>query len=153
MGRESPITAICALTGFVSADVYTRQRSTTFDPCTGGGKQMTRETQLTMGDADFSRANLQYLLCARDLARDNPERAAVLLGVPDALVQLLAELDPAVLVAVTEVKAPLLVLRQEPWWWDRLFTALQTGRPDELRAVLEQAGLVVANGGPQGTRA
>ncbi len=114
---------------------------------------MTRETQLAMGDADFSRVNLQYLICARDLAREFPERAAVLLGAPDALVQLLAELDPAALVAVIEVKAPLLVLRQEPWWWDRLFTALQAGRPDEIQAVLEQAGLIVANGGLRGTGA
>ena len=55
--------------------------------------------------------------------------------------------------AVTEVKAPLLVLRQEPWWWERLFTALQAGGPDELRAVLEQAGLMVAKGGPRGSDA
>ena len=114
---------------------------------------MAGEMHLTMGDIDFSRANLQYLICARDLARAFPESAAVLLGVPEDLVRRLAELDSAVLVAVTEVRAPLLVLRQEPWWWDRLFTALQAGGPDELRAVLEQAGLVVANGGPRGTRA
>ena len=76
-----------------------------------------------------------------------------MLGTPDTLVQLLAELDPAALVAVTEVKAPLLVLRQEPWWWGRLFTALQAGRQDELRAVLEQAGLMVACGGPRGSDA
>jgi hypothetical protein len=114
---------------------------------------MAGETRLAMGDIDFSRANLQYLICARDLARDYPERAAVLLGAPDALVQLLAELDPAALVAVTEVKAPLLVLRQEPWWWERLFTALQADCPDELRAVLEQAGLIVASGETRGSRA
>ena len=109
--------------------------------------------QPTMQDIDFSRVNLQYLICARDLARDYPERAAVLLGAPDALVQRLAELDPAALVAVTEVKAPLLVLRQEPWWWHRLFTALQAGRPDEIRAVLDQAGLLVASEGPRGSGA
>jgi hypothetical protein len=114
---------------------------------------MAREMRLAMGDIDFSRANLQYLICARDLARDYPERAGVLLGASDALVQLLAELDPAALVAVTEVKAPLLVLRQEPWWWERLFTALQAGCPDELRAVLEQAGLIVATGGTRDSRA
>jgi hypothetical protein len=108
---------------------------------------------LTMRDIDFSRVNLQYLICARDLARDYPERAAMLLGVPDDLVQLLAELDAAVLGAVTEVRAPLLILRQEPWWWERLFTALHAGGPDELRAVLEQAGLLIAGGAARGTSA
>jgi hypothetical protein len=65
-------------------------------------------------------------------------------------VRLLAELDPAALVAVTEVKAPLLMLRQEFWWWNRLFMALRTGQPDELRAVLEQAGLMIADGRSRG---
>jgi hypothetical protein len=114
---------------------------------------MAGEMRLTIGDIDFSRVNLQYLICARDLARVDPERATVLLGVPDDLVQLLAELEPAALVAVTEVRVPLLVLRQEPWWWHRLFTALQADRPDELRAVLEQAGLMVAGEGPRGNGA
>ena len=114
---------------------------------------MAGEMQRKIGDIDFSRVNLQYLICARDLARVDPERTTVLLGVPDDLVQLLAELDAAVLGAVTEVRVPLLVLRQEPWWWHRLFTALQAGRADELHAVLEQAGLMVASEGPRGTGA
>ena len=105
---------------------------------------------MAMADIDFSRVNLQYLICARDLARSYPERAAVLLGATDDLVRLLAELDPAALVAVTAVKAPLLMLRQEFWWWNRLFTALQTGCPDELRAVLDQVGLIVPHGGSRG---
>jgi hypothetical protein len=109
--------------------------------------------QPTMRDIDFSRVNPQYLICARDLARDFPERAAVLLGVADHLVRQLVELEPAVLVALTEVKAPLLVLRQEPWWWQRLFTALQAGRPEELGTVLEQAGPMVASEGPRETGA
>jgi len=106
-----------------------------------------------MGDIDFSRVNLQYLIGARDLARGYPERAPLLLGTTDTLARLLAELDPAALVAVADVKAPLLVLRQEPWWWHRLFTALQSGGPDEVRAVLDQAGLIVANGAAPGTAA
>ena len=105
---------------------------------------------MAMADIDFSRVNLQYLICARDLARSYPERAAVLLSATDPLVRLLAELDPAALVAVTEVKAPLLMLRQEFWWWNRLFIALRTGQPDELRAVLEQAGLMIADRGSRG---
>ena len=114
---------------------------------------MAGEMALTMRDIDFSRVNLQYLICARDLARDYPERAAMLLGVPDDLVELLVELEPAALVAVTEVRAPLLILRQEPWWWHRFFTALQAGRLEELGAVLEQAGLLIAGGAARGTSA
>jgi hypothetical protein len=99
-----------------------------------------------MRDIDFSRVNLQYLICARDLARAYPERAALLLGVPDALSKSLAELGAEDLAAVTQIKAPLLILRQEPWWWNRLFTALRSDQPEELQAVLDQAGLIVVNG-------
>ena len=99
-----------------------------------------------MRHIDFSRVNLHYLICARDLARASPARAAVLLGAPEALGQLLAQLDPEALAAVAEIKAPLLILRQEPWWWRRLFAALRTGRPEEVQTVLEQAGLIIANG-------
>ncbi len=108
------------------------------------------ETPCPMGDVDFSRVNLQYLICARDLARDYPKRAAVLLGVSEEIGELLATLDAEALVAVTQIKAPLLIPCQEPWWWKRLLTALQSGGPDELRAVLEQAGLMVAKDGPRG---
>ena len=116
-----------------------------------GSEPVAGEMELTMRDIDFSRVNLQYLISARDLAREFPQRASLLLGVSDDLTQLLAGFDPAALVAVIEVKAPLLVLRQEPWWWKRLFAALRDGRPDELGTVLEQAGLIVAIGGPPGS--
>ena len=99
-----------------------------------------------MSNIDFSRVNLHYLICARDLARASPARAGVLLGAPDALGQLLAQLDPEALAAVAEIKAPLLILRQEPWWWKRLFAALRTGRQGEVQTVLEQASLIIANG-------
>ncbi len=99
-----------------------------------------------MRNIDFSRVNLHYLICARDLARASPARAGVLLGVSDALGQALAQLDPEALAAVAEIKAPLLILRQEPWWWKRLFAALRMGRPDEVQTVLEQAGLIIASG-------
>jgi hypothetical protein len=111
---------------------------------------MSEEMPLAMGDVDFSRANLQYLISARDLARAYPQRAAVLLGVPDALGQRLAALNAEALAGVVAVRAPLLIPRQAPWWWERLFTALQDGRPEELRAVLGQAGLLVAAGTPPG---
>jgi hypothetical protein len=145
--------AIGASTDAVSAGEGIRQQGAVSPTCAAGSKPLAGEMALTMREIDFSRVNLQYLIGARDLARDWPESAAVLLGVPDDLVQLLAALDAAVLVAVTEVKAPLLVLRQEPWWWHRLFTALQAGRPEELEAVLEQAGLLVAGGAARGTSA
>ena len=137
----------------MSADDGTRQQGADSPTCAVGSEPVAGEMQLTMRDIDFSRVNLQYLISARDLARRFPERASLLLGVSDDLTQLLAGLDPAALVAVIEVKAPLLVLRQEPWWWKRLFAALQAGRPDELGAVLEQAGLVVASAGPPGPHA
>jgi hypothetical protein len=112
---------------------------------------MAGEMRLTIGDIDFSRVNLRYLICARGLARVDPERATVLLRLPVDLVRRLAELDAAVLVAVTGARALPLIPRQEPWWWDRLFSALQAGRQDEIRAVLEQAGLMVAGEGPRET--
>ena len=137
----------------VSADASARQQGAVSLTCAAGGEPLAGEMQPTMREIDFSRVNLQYLICARDLAREFPQRAGVLLGAPEDIVALLVELEPAALVAVTEVKAPLLVLRQEAWWWQRLFTALQAGRPDELRAVLEQAGLLVASADPRGTSA
>jgi len=95
-------------------------------------------------DVDFSRVNLQYLICVRDLARQTPERVPLMLGVGDPLGRLLAELSAEQLADVTRIKAPLLIPRQEPWWWERLFTALQGGRMEEVHAVLEHAGLIVA---------
>jgi len=145
--------AIGASTDAVSAHDGTRQQGAVSLTCAAGGEPLAGEMQLGLRDIDFSRVNLQYLICARDLAREFPERAAVLLGVPEDLVQFLAELESAALVAVTEISAPLLILRQEPWWWHRLFTALQADRPDELGAVLEQAGLLVAGGAPRGPSA
>jgi hypothetical protein len=102
--------------------------------------------QYPMTDVDFSRVNLEYLICARDLARGYPERAPLLLGVPDPLGAALGTLSAEALSAVTQIKAPLLIPRQEPWWWSRLFESLRTGGEDELHAVLEQAGLIVAAG-------
>jgi hypothetical protein len=147
------MTAPSASAAIMSTDDGTRQQGVGSPTCPVGSEPVAGEMELTMRDIDFSRVNLQYLISARDLARRFPERASLLLGVSDDLTQLLAGLDPAALVTVIEVKAPLLVLHQEPWWWKRLFAALQVGRPDELGAVLEQAGLVVASGGPPGPQA
>ena len=139
-----------APTDTVSAHDGSRQREAAIRGGVAGSELMSGEKQLAMGDIDFSRLNLQYLISARDLARDYPERAAVLLGVSDALAQRLAELSADSLAAVVAIKAPLLIPRQEPWWWERLFSALQAGRPEELRCVLQQAGLLVASARPSG---
>jgi hypothetical protein len=88
---------IDASTEAASAHDGTRQRGAATPRCAAGSEPTAGEMRLTIGDIDFSRVNLQYLICARDLARVDLERTTVLLGVPDDLVQLLAELDAAVL--------------------------------------------------------
>lgn len=92
---------------------------------------------------DFSKLNLAYLLHARDLAQKDPELVAALLGVSSELTHLLADVTPDELVHITQIRSPLLVLRQDPWWWQRLFRALRDGRQDELKVVIEHASLVV----------
>ena len=135
-----------ASTGLVSTDEGAQHSGSASARCATGREPLAGETEAVMRNVDFSRVNLHYLICARDLARASPARAGVLLGVSDALGQSLAQLDPEALAAVAEIKAPLLILRQEPWWWKRLFAALRTGRPGEVQTVLEQAGLIIANG-------
>jgi len=54
----------------VSVDEGTRQRGAASSKCAAGRQPKAGETRRAMGDIDFSRVNLQYLLCARDLARD-----------------------------------------------------------------------------------
>ena len=90
--------AIGASTDVMSADDGARQQGAVSPRCAPGSEPVAGEMQPAMEDIDFSRVNLQYLICARDLVRDYPERAAVLLGAPDDIVQLLADLDAAMLV-------------------------------------------------------
>jgi len=92
------MTAPSASSDIMSADDGTRQQGADSPTCAVGSEPVAGEMQLTMRDIDFSRANLQYLISARDLARKCPQRAALLLSASDELVQLLAELDPAALV-------------------------------------------------------
>jgi len=68
--------AIGASTDMMSADDGTRQHGAGSPMCAAGSEPMAGEMQLTMGDIDFSRVNLQYLICARDLARALPKRAS-----------------------------------------------------------------------------
>lgn len=93
--------------------------------------------------ADFSAVNLQYLIQARDLARVDQERVAVLLGLSESLAELLAHVTPEELAQLPAIKVPLVAPRLEPWWWSRLLNALRDGEPDEVKAVLEHLGLLL----------
>lgn len=93
-------------------------------------------------EIDFSRVNLEYLMRARDLARNDIEVTAALLGIPLELARLFAEVTPEELVQVIEIKVPLLLPRQEPWWWQRLLRALREGRTEELKTIIEHASLM-----------
>lgn len=91
---------------------------------------------------DFSHVNLEYLIQARDLAERDAELAATLLGIPVEMARLLADLTPQELTYVAIIKPPLLIPRQETWWWSRLFTAIREGRMEELAAIVEHASLI-----------
>jgi len=92
---------------------------------------------------DFSSINLQYLIHVRDIAREDPEVAAPLLGMPPELATLLAQAPGEYLTKIAEVKVPLVAARGDAVWWYRLFTALAEENPEEIDAVLKAASLVV----------
>ena len=91
---------------------------------------------------DFSEVNLAYLIQARDLAKRDPELVATMLGMPDDMARLLAGLTPKEVAHISLIKQPLLVPRQEAWWWSRLFTAVREGRTEEIEAIMEHAPLI-----------
>ncbi len=95
-----------------------------------------------MADCDFSHVNLEYLIQARDLARQNPRASALLLDIPETLACRLAGVTPAGLAQITEFKPPLVSPRLEEWWWERLLLALTEGAPGELQVILEHAGML-----------
>ncbi len=97
---------------------------------------------MTVMDIDFSQANLQYLIQARDLARQDPIRAALLLELPEELVNVFNALTPHQLAQVAHFRSPLLVPRREAWWWSRLFAAVRDGRQAEIDAILEHTILL-----------
>ncbi len=99
-------------------------------------------------DFDFSSVNLQYLLRARDIAREDPERAVVLLDLSKDFADLIAGMTPEELTPIIQIKLPLLLPRQETWWWMRLLKALQEGSPDEIRAVIDHLSLVTISHRP-----
>lgn len=91
---------------------------------------------------DFSQVNLQYLIQARDLAQQDPDLIASLLGIPTDMAHLMATLTPKQLAHVSLIKPPLLIPRQETWWWSRLFTAVREGRVEEIEAIMEHVTLI-----------
>ena len=90
-------------------------------------------------DFDFSDINLQYLLRTRDLAQHDPEVVAALLGISVKLARSLTQTTPKELTRIIRIKPPLVVPRQEAWWWERLFNALRDGKPGEIDAIIEHA--------------
>jgi hypothetical protein len=92
---------------------------------------------------DFSMINLQYLIHARDIAREDPEVAATVLGLSKELAVLLAQTSSQCLAKIAQIKVPLLTVRGDSWWWSRLFTALTDGGAEEIDIILDHASLVV----------
>ena len=94
-------------------------------------------------EVDFSIINLQYLIHARDIAREDPEVAATVLGLSTELAGLLAKISSESLANIAQIKVPLLRVRGDVWWWSRLFTALTDGGAEEIDVILDHASIVV----------
>lgn len=91
---------------------------------------------------DFSEVNVEYLILTRDLAMRDPELVATMLGMEASLAELLAGLKPRDLSRISLIKQPLVVPRQQHWWWLRLVTAIRDGRIEEIKAVIEHVPLI-----------
>jgi len=96
-------------------------------------------------EVDFSSINLQYLLQVRTIAQQCPQLASTVLGLPEELTEVLVNATDESLAELAKTKIPLLVVRGERWWWSRLFSAFESGRQGEIKAVLEHANLAVVN--------
>ncbi len=92
---------------------------------------------------DFSNINLQYLIHFRDVAREDPDLAASLMGMSPELAKLLSQVPSDYLVKLSNVNIPLLTARGDAIWWHRLFTALVDENSEEVEAVLLAANLAV----------
>jgi len=92
---------------------------------------------------DFSDVNLQYLIHVRDIAREDPEVAAPLLGMSPELANMLAQAPGEYLTKIAQVKVPLVAARGDAVWWYRLFKALTDENSEEVEAVLQAVGLAV----------
>lgn len=91
---------------------------------------------------DFAQVNLMYLLQARDLAAEDTELAVTLLDIPERLAVELADLSAQQLAPIALIKAPLVTMRHDAWWWTRLFTAIREKRTAEIDAILEHLPLL-----------
>ena len=91
---------------------------------------------------DFSHLNLEYLIQARDLAIEDQGQAGAILGIPDAMAGILPDLTPQLLADITHINHPLVIPRQDVWWWSRLLVALQSGQPAEIETVMAHASLI-----------
>jgi len=91
---------------------------------------------------DFSKINLHYLIQARDIAKEDSEHAAIILGMDKQLSTELAKLSPDVLSMVSRIKVPLIGPHRHTVWWQRFFQALDDGRADEAQAIMEHASLI-----------
>lgn len=92
---------------------------------------------------DFSSINLHYLIHVRDIAREDPNIAAPILGMSPELAVLLAQAPSEYLARIAQVKVPLLAARGDPMWWSRLFKALIDENPDEIESILKAVTLAV----------
>ena len=95
-------------------------------------------------DFDFSDINLQYLLRTRDLAKQDPEVVAALQGISVELANTLTQTTPEELTHITRIKPPLLVPRQDAWWWKRLLDAIRYGQAGEIDSIVEHAVLITS---------
>lgn len=101
-------------------------------------------------DANFSTFNFEYFLKVRELAIKDSQIVSTYLGVDSSFSQLITAIDTSALVELGRIKQPLVVPFQPQWWWERLFTALKSGRTEEINLILEQASIITARpGGPQ----
>jgi len=100
-------------------------------------------------DTDFSSINYQFLLKARDVARQDPDLVVALLGIPKELAEPLAKTSAPALAALMQIKEPLLTIRAETWWWKRLFVAINDGRQEEIDMIIEHASFVTTS--PKGS--
>ena len=92
---------------------------------------------------DFSSVNLHYVIHVRDIAREDPNVAAPLLGMSPELAALLAQVPSEYLAKIAQVKVPLLAARGDPMWWSRLFKALVDENPDEVESILDAVTLAI----------
>lgn len=106
------------------------------------GKEEDQQGEVVM-KIDFSSVNVEYLIHVRDIAREDPEMAAPLLGMSPELASLLAQAPADYLAKIAQVKVPLIAARGDTVWWYRFFKALVEGNTEEVDAVLQAASLAV----------